>query len=130
MKFLLMISLLGYISFEYPIDCKEQGGAVEKRWAHNAKVNGSRPFPAIITINAFFIFQSSFTSQFFAKQQVSKTIRSLSWPALVAQLVIVRRTYKQCRSKCEGRGFDPLREQVFSNPSQTVVTWVALFVGA
>ena len=27
----------------------EQGGAVEARWAHNPKVEGSKPSPAIFT---------------------------------------------------------------------------------
>ena len=79
---------------------KEHGGAVEACRGHIPEVNGSKPFPEIIFI-CFALSILVFCLDFF---------RLLSWPSW-----LVRRTYKQCRSICEGGGFDPLREQVFTS---------------
>ena len=97
----------------------EQGGAVEACWAHNPDVSGSKPLPAnAITPreNTSWMPKKLFSLGFFQnlkfKQKLCESHHLLSWPNW-----LVRRTYKQCWSICEGRGFDPFREQVlkFSN---------------
>ena len=83
--------------------------------AHNPEVNGSKPLPANAITNGekykldaqkiiFFRFLSKTLSSNNNYVNLITCSRGRSW--------LVRRTYKQCWSICEGRGFDPLREQV------------------
>jgi hypothetical protein len=83
---------------------------------HNPEVNRSKSFVALILIIAlhfpFWVSVSNFSATAsFKNNKRFQRHDLLSWPSW-----LVRRTYKQCRSICEGQGLD-LREQVFTNPA-------------